>query len=175
MVGQRDEAGITGGFGKGRAQQRENDTLVERLEVPEMRAVIQHQDGHDLAVGQPRLLPALLGRLCLLAQQPSLPMRAKRLAKIIELAEILHEPVEHECLRPLMAPTQKEELKGDKSLASPQTHNSGLVCFLLRTFSQASTCSIKVCLSAIRRSRHCEVRTPSSDSAISSQLPCLGV
>src|SRR3954468_9818116 len=52
-------------------------------------------------------------------------MRAKRLAKIIELAEILHEPVEHECLRPLMAPTQKEELKGDKSLASPQTHNSG--------------------------------------------------
>src|SRR3954447_877222 len=93
--------------------------------MPEMRAVIQHQDGHDLAVGQPRLWPALLGRLCLLAQQPSLPMRAKRLAKIIELAEILHEPVEHECLRPLMAPTQKEELKGDKSLASPQTHNSG--------------------------------------------------
>src|SRR4051794_12255506 len=54
-------------------------------------------------------------------------MRAKRLAKIIELAEILHEPVEHECLRPLMTPTQKEELKGDKSLASPQTHNSGKV------------------------------------------------
>src|SRR4051794_21280443 len=57
-------------------------------------------------------------------------MRAKRLAKIIELAEILHEPVEHECLRPLMAPTQKEELKGDKSLASPQTHNSGYLKIL---------------------------------------------
>src|SRR3954468_24214008 len=54
-------------------------------------------------------------------------MRAKRLAKIIELAEILHEPVEHECLRPLMAPTQKEELKGDKSLATPQSHDP---CYL---------------------------------------------
>ena len=27
----------------------------------------------------------------------------------------------------------------------------------------------------MRRSRHCEARTPSSDSAIFSQLPCLGV
>src|SRR3954471_7366221 len=95
MVGQGDEARITGGFGKGRAQQGENDTLVERLEIPEIRAVIQHQDGHDLAVSQPRLWPALLGRLRLLAQQPSLPMRAKGLTKIVELAEILYEPVEH--------------------------------------------------------------------------------
>src|SRR3954471_22054339 len=62
-------------------------------------------------------------------------MRAKRLAKIIKLAEILHEPVEHECLRPLMAPTQKEELKGDKSLASPQTHNSGYIANISKTLS----------------------------------------
>src|SRR3954471_4796113 len=95
MFGQSDEARIAGDLGKGRAQQGENDALVERLEVPEMRAVIQHQDGHDLAVSQPRLWPALLGRLGLLAQQLRLPMRAKGLAKIVELAEILHEPVEH--------------------------------------------------------------------------------
>src|SRR4051812_14469751 len=30
---------------------------------------------------------------------------------------------------PLMAPTQKEELKGDKGLASPQTRNSGYRLF----------------------------------------------
>jgi hypothetical protein len=95
MVGQGNEARIAGGFGKGGAQQSEHDTLVERLEMPEIRAVIQHQDGHDLAIGQSRLWPTLLGRLGLLAQQPSLPMRAKGLAKIVELAEILHEPVEH--------------------------------------------------------------------------------
>src|SRR3954471_12084166 len=69
--------------------------------------------------------PRFLAGCAFWPQHPTLPMRAKGLAKIIELAEILHEPVEHECLRPLMAPTQKEELKGDKSLASPQTHNSG--------------------------------------------------
>src|SRR3954466_6803086 len=66
-----------------------------RLEMPEMRAVIQHQDGHDLAVSQPRLWSALLGRLRALPQQQCLPVRAKGLAKIIELTEILHEPVEH--------------------------------------------------------------------------------
>src|SRR5712691_11317297 len=33
----------------------------------------------------------------------------------------------------------------------------------------------RVCLSGIRRSRHWAERTPSSDSAMSSQLPCLGV
>src|SRR3954464_978821 len=75
--------------------QTRNSGFVERLEIAEPRAVIQHQDGHDLAVDQPWLRPALLGRLGLFAQQPSLPMRAKRLTKIIEWAEILHEPVEH--------------------------------------------------------------------------------
>src|SRR4051794_25342989 len=63
--------------------------------MPEMPAVIQHQDGHNLAVSQPRLGSALLGRLGLLAQQPSLPMRAKGLAKVVELADILHKPLEH--------------------------------------------------------------------------------
>jgi hypothetical protein len=95
VAGQSDEAGITGGFGKGRAQQSADDAVVERLELAEVRAVIQHQDGHDLAIDQSRLWSALLGRLDLFAQQPSVPMRAKRLAKIIELTEILHEPVEH--------------------------------------------------------------------------------
>jgi hypothetical protein len=61
--------------------------------------VIQHQDGHDLAVGQPCLWPALLGSLGTLLQPQRFPARVERLAKIIELAEILHEPVEHECLR----------------------------------------------------------------------------
>jgi hypothetical protein len=99
MMGQGDEAGVARRFGKSRAEPSQHDAFIEGLEVPEIRAVIQHQDGHDLAVGQPRLWSALLGRLCLFAQQPSLPMRAKRLAEIIELTEILHEPVEHECLR----------------------------------------------------------------------------
>ena len=39
----------------------------------------------------------------------------------------------------------------------------------------AATSSMRVCLSGIRRSRHWDDRTPSSDSARSSQLPCLGV
>src|SRR4051794_37455922 len=63
MVGQCDEARITGSCGKGRAQQSENDTLVERPEMSEPRAVIQHQNGHDLAIGQPRPWPTLPGRL----------------------------------------------------------------------------------------------------------------
>jgi error-prone DNA polymerase len=52
---------------------------------------------------------------------------------------------------------------------------SALVWFLLRAFSQAATSLIRVCLSGIRRSRHCVDTALSSDSAISSQLPCLGV
>src|SRR6185437_16066570 len=63
--------------------------------MPEIRAVIQHQDGHDLTVSQPRLWPALLVRLRSVLQQQRLPVWAKRLAKIIKLTEIFHEPVEH--------------------------------------------------------------------------------
>src|SRR4051812_10663910 len=95
MVGQRDEAGIARRFGNSRGKPSQHHACVERLEMPEMRAVIQHQDGHDLAVSQPRLWSALLGRLRALPQQQCLPVRAKRLAKIIELTEVLHEPVEH--------------------------------------------------------------------------------
>src|SRR5271169_2461401 len=50
-----------------------------------------------------------------------------------------------------------------------------LVWLAFRSRSQASISSIKVCLSGIRRSRHWDDRTPSSDSARSSQLPCFGV
>src|SRR3977135_2078339 len=50
-----------------------------------------------------------------------------------------------------------------------------LACRALRSSSQAAISSIKVCLSGMRRSRHWDDRTPSSDSARSSQLPCLGV
>src|ERR1700676_874641 len=50
-----------------------------------------------------------------------------------------------------------------------------LVWLALRSCSHAAISSTRVCLSAIRRSRHWEVRTPSSDSARSSQLPCFGV
>ena len=63
--------------------------------MPEPRTVIQHQDGHDLAIGQSCLWPSLLGRLYLLLQQPSCPVWLKGLANVIELADILHEPVEH--------------------------------------------------------------------------------
>src|SRR3954465_12637452 len=38
----------------------------------------------------------------------------------------------------LMAPTQKEELKGDKGLASPQTRNSGYQGILLPPTAQTS-------------------------------------
>ena len=61
--------------------------------------MVQHQDGHDLAIDEPRLWATLPGRLRALPQQQCFPMRAKRLAEIIELTDILHEPVEHECLR----------------------------------------------------------------------------
>jgi hypothetical protein len=45
----------------------------------------------------------------------------------------------------------------------------------LRACSQAAISSMRVCLSGMRRSRHWDDRTPSSDSARSSQLPCFGV
>src|SRR5262249_36495105 len=47
-----------------------------------------------------------------------------------------------------------------------------LVWLALRAWSQAAISSMRVCLSGIRRSRHWDDRTPSSDSARSSQLPC---
>jgi GAF domain-containing protein len=50
-----------------------------------------------------------------------------------------------------------------------------LVWVALRSCSQAATSSMRVCLSGMRRSRHWDDRTPSSDSARSSQLPCFGV
>src|ERR1019366_5987244 len=50
-----------------------------------------------------------------------------------------------------------------------------LVWFALRSCSQAAISSMRVCLSGMRRSRHWDDRTPSSDSARSSQLPCFGV
>src|SRR6202162_4291972 len=46
---------------------------------------------------------------------------------------------------------------------------------LLRWSCHALTSWARICLSAMRRSRHCDASTPSSDSAMSSQLPCLGV
>ena len=52
---------------------------------------------------------------------------------------------------------------------------SALACFLLRLSSQAATSSVRVCLSGMRRSRHWPDNTLSSDSAMFSQLPCLGV
>src|SRR5947209_16034553 len=52
---------------------------------------------------------------------------------------------------------------------------SALAWLTFRSSSQAAISSMRVCLSGIRRSRHWDERTPSSDSAISSQLPCFGV
>ena len=47
-----------------------------------------------------------------------------------------------------------------------------LAWLALRSCSQAAISSMRVCLSGMRRSRHWDDRTPSSDSARSSQLPC---
>jgi uncharacterized membrane protein len=52
---------------------------------------------------------------------------------------------------------------------------SALAWLTFRSSSQAAISSMRVCLSGMRRSRHWDERTPSSDSAISSQLPCFGV
>src|SRR5258707_7378618 len=52
---------------------------------------------------------------------------------------------------------------------------SALVWLALRSCSQAAISSMRICLLGMRRSRHWDVRTPSSDSAKSSQLPCFGV
>ncbi len=52
---------------------------------------------------------------------------------------------------------------------------SALAWLALRSSSQAAISLMRVCLSGMRLSRHWDERTPSSDSAISSQLPCLGV
>src|SRR6266567_5291996 len=52
---------------------------------------------------------------------------------------------------------------------------SALVWWALRSCSQAAISSMRDCLSGMRRSRHWEERTPSSDSARLSQLPCFGV
>src|SRR5271163_4950784 len=52
---------------------------------------------------------------------------------------------------------------------------SALVWRRFRSTSQAATSLARVGLSGIRRSRHWVARAPSSDSAISSKLPCFGV
>src|SRR6266540_5291623 len=49
---------------------------------------------------------------------------------------------------------------------------SALVWLALRSCSQAAISSMRICLLGMRRSRHWDVRTPSSDSARLSQLPC---
>ena len=51
---------------------------------------------------------------------------------------------------------------------------SALVFVLLRLAFQAATSLVRVSLSGTRRSRHCDARMPSSNSAMFSQLPCLG-
>jgi len=51
---------------------------------------------------------------------------------------------------------------------------SAFLRHLFRSWCHALISSMRVCLSGIRRSRHCLVRTPSSDSARLSQLPCFG-
>src|SRR4051812_41692074 len=79
--------GNFGGLGL-HPQQSEDDPLKERLKFFEMRVVIHHEDGHDLATAHPRLWPALLARCRPLRQQPSLPAWIKSLAKIIELTKI---------------------------------------------------------------------------------------
>ena len=50
-----------------------------------------------------------------------------------------------------------------------------LVWLALRSCSQAAISSMRICLLGMRRLRHWDVRTPSSDSARLSQLPCFGV
>src|SRR5271156_1487446 len=52
---------------------------------------------------------------------------------------------------------------------------SAFVWRRFRSTSQAATSLARVGLSGIRRSRHWVARAPSSDSAISSKLPCFGV
>src|SRR6266446_157890 len=52
---------------------------------------------------------------------------------------------------------------------------SALVWLALRSCFQAAISSTRICLLGMRRLRHWEVRTPSSDSARLSQLPCFGV
>src|SRR2546429_9364661 len=52
---------------------------------------------------------------------------------------------------------------------------SALVWLALRSCSQAAISSMRICLLGMRRLRHWDVRTPSSDSARLSQLPCFGV
>ena len=52
---------------------------------------------------------------------------------------------------------------------------SALALCLLRSDSQAAISVTRVCMSGMRRSRHCDEMTLSSDSAMSSQLACLGV
>ena len=51
----------------------------------------------------------------------------------------------------------------------------GLGVVGMRSCSQAAISSMRICLLGMRRSRHWDVRTPSSDSARLSQLPCFGV
>ena len=52
---------------------------------------------------------------------------------------------------------------------------SAFAWLAFRSSSQTAISFMRVCLSGMRRSRHWDERTPSSDSAISSQLPCFGV
>src|ERR1700761_7682845 len=93
--GERDEAFIAGRMPKIRAQELKNDAIVERLEVLELRTVIEHHKRHDFAVAKTGLRSMLAVRRVTIGHKIGLPLRPDLLAKVVKFAKSLHKPIEH--------------------------------------------------------------------------------
>src|SRR6201994_1692433 len=114
--GERDEAFIAGRMPKIRAQELKNDAIVERLEVLELRTVIEHHKRHDFAVAKTGLRPMLAFRRVTIGHKIGLPLRPDLLAKVVKFAKSLHEPIEHPDLHTLYWFGSLESLKFHKML-----------------------------------------------------------
>ena len=71
--------------------------------------------------------------------------------------------------------TWPETLLSLMRAAAVVKRQSAVAYLVFRRLNQAATSCFKVCGLAMRLLRHCAHRTANSDSAMSSQLPCLGV
>src|SRR6201993_681488 len=99
-----------------RAQELKNDAIVERLEVLELRTVIEHHKRHDFAVAKTGFRPMLAFRRAAIGHKIGLPFRPDLLAKVVKFAKSLHEPIEHAGLHTLCWFGSLESLKIHKTV-----------------------------------------------------------
>src|SRR6201994_853508 len=109
--GERDKAFRAGRMPKIRAQELKNDAIVERLEVLELRTVIEHHKRHDFAVAKTGFRPLLSFPRAALGHKIGPPFPPDLLEKVVKFPKSPHEPIEHPGLHTLCWFGSLESLK----------------------------------------------------------------